>query len=115
MTQTTTLVKFEITHNISHSKGWGRYKVAANGQPLVKSSTGNEWVSAGHSGEIAEGTPITATLQTMQRVGKMRKESINSTDYALIAETGASASLGYFNGLQVVVSGARLAETQAAQ
>ena len=72
-------VHFAITHNISSSKGWGRYKAAANGCPLVQSSTGNEWVSAAHSGEIVEGSTITATLQTMERVGKMKKETTFDT------------------------------------
>ena len=102
-------VHFAITHNISSSKGWGRYKAAANGCPLVQSSTGNEWVSAAHSGEIVEGSTITATLQTMERVGKMKKETIASETYTLVAAEGQQAEIGCWNGLQVVVTNARRA------
>jgi hypothetical protein len=101
-------ITFTIAHNISHSKGWGRYKAITPSGRLVKSSTGNEWVSASHAGEAEEGTPITATLQTMQRVGKLKKESINATDYNLIAAEGRRAEIGYWNTLQVVVENARV-------
>jgi hypothetical protein len=102
-------VRFEIAHNISSSKGWGRYRASVNGQSLVASSTGNEWVSAPHSGIAEDGEEITVTLQTMERVGKMKREERNTTDYRLVAATGARAELGYWNGLQVIVDNARIA------
>lgn len=106
-----TTITFQITHNISHSKGWGRYKANTPAGPLVASSTGNEWVSAPHSGEAEEGTLITATLQTMRRSGKGRtsKENVDTTPYNLIAAEGQRAELGYWDGLQVVVENARIA------
>ena len=100
-------IQFEITHNISSSKGWGRYRASTPTTKLVASATGNEWVSAPHSGTVEEGTPITVTLQTMQRSGKMRKETINTVDYALVSAPGATVTLGFWNGLEVSVAGAR--------
>ena len=103
-------ITFEIGHNISHSKGWGRYKANTPAGKLVVSTTGNEWVYAGHSGEAEEGTPITATLQTMRRSGKGRtsKENVNTTPYSLVAAQGQRAELGHWDGLQVIVENAHL-------
>lgn len=103
-------INFEVAHNISSSKGWGRYSVRTQSALLVQSSTGNEWVSAPHSGEAEEGTAITATLQTMERVGKRREEKISTESYRLIAAEGQRAELGYWNGLQIVVENAFIAE-----
>lgn len=100
-------ITFEIAHNISNSKGWGRYSASTAAGPLVRSRTDNVWVSAPHSGETEEGTPITVTLQTMERVGKRRTETINTESYNLIAADGQRAEIGYWRGLQVIVSGAR--------
>ena len=61
-------IEFKIAHTISSSKGWGRYQAATAAGPLVQSSTGNVWVSAPHAGEAEDGTEITVTLQTMERV-----------------------------------------------
>jgi hypothetical protein len=104
-------IQFTIAHNISSSKGWGRYKAQTAAGKLIESSTGNEWVSAPHAGEIEPGAAITATLQTMERVGKgsRQRENIDTSSYSLIAEPGARAELGYWNGLQVVVENARVA------
>lgn len=79
------------------------------GGPLVQSSSGNEWVSAPHIGEAAEGTEIAVRLQTMERVGKRREERIDNYDYRLIATLGERAELGFWNGLQVIVENARIA------
>ena len=104
-------ITFTIVSNISHSKGWGRYKANTPAGRLVASSTGNEWVSADHSGDAEEGTPITATLQTMQRHGKGRtcREEIETKLYSLVAAAGQRAELGAWWGLQVVVENARIA------
>ena len=102
-------ISFSITHNISSSKGWGRYSARTQSGLLVQSSTGNEWVSAPHSGETAEGAEIVAVLQTMERVGKRREENISTESYRLVAATGQRAELGYWNGLQVIVENARIA------
>lgn len=104
-------IKFAIAHNISHSKGWGRYAADVNGTHLVTSSTGNVWVSSPHSAETSEGVKINVTLQTMERVGKRERsrEQIESSQYALVARQGARAELGHWNGLQVIVDGAELA------
>jgi len=102
-------ITFALAHNISSSKGWGRYRASTPAGPLVLSRTGNEWVSAGHSGDVADGTPVAVTLQTMERVGKMRRERIDSYEYSLVAEQGSTADLGWQSGLRVMVEGARLA------
>lgn len=103
-------VQFRITRNISHSKGWGRYKAQNAAGPIVQSSTDNEWVSAPHSGSVSTGTEFSVTLQTMERVGKYHKETINIEQYKLVSDPGARAELGYWNGFQLVVEGARLAQ-----
>ena len=108
-TQAAIEVRFSISHNISASKGWGRYKASAEGVTLVQSATNNAWVSATHSGQANEGAIIHVTLQTMERVGKRREERIDSYDYHLVADRGASATIGHWNGLEVIVEGARLA------
>lgn len=101
-------INFEITHNISSSKGWGRYKAAlATGAKIVESSTGNEWVSAAHAGDVEPGAEIVVRLQTMERSGKMRKETIENYDYRVIAKDGSRATLGFWNGLEVVVENAQ--------
>ena len=99
-------IEFKIAHTISSSKGWGRYQAATAAGPLVQSSTGNVWVSAPHAGEAEDGTEITVTLQTMERVRRTGKENIATEVYRLIARPGSQAELGYWNGLLVVVSGA---------
>lgn len=102
-------IQFAITHNLSTSKGWGRYKASTVAGSLVQSATGNEWVSASHSGECEAGSEITVVLETMERVGKgsRQREVRDAETYRLIAEAGQTAELGYWNGLQVAVDGAR--------
>lgn len=99
-------IEFTITHNISSSKGWGRYQASTSDGPLVMSSTGNTWVSAGYSGECEAGSEITVTLQSQEST-KNGKKNTQTDTYHLVAETGASAVLGFWNGLEVTVVGAK--------
>lgn len=99
-------VDFSITHNVSTSKGWGRYKVTGqDGAVLIQSRTGNEWVSAGHSCDVPGGTPITVTIQLMLRVGKTRRETRYTDDYRLIAAAGETATCG--GNLELTITGAK--------
>lgn len=106
-TETAVQIAFSITHNISSSKGWGRYKATCEGKPLVMSSTGNQWVYADHSGSAPEGSPIVVTLQICKRAKKSGRETMDTTDYGLIVAAGQTATLGTSWDLQVVVEGAR--------
>jgi hypothetical protein len=105
-TAATVKVSFTLTHNISHSKGWGRYAASTARGNLVQSSTGNEWVSASHVGEATEGTEITAKIQYMLRTKKGREEIYNDAPYKLIAKQGATAKIGAFNGVEIMIEGA---------
>src|SRR5438128_881962 len=100
-------VKFEILHNISISKGWGRFAAKSANKQVIQSSTGNEWVSAPKTADLEEGQEVVVTLQTMQRT-KSRRETINTTNYRIVVRDGAVAELGFWNGLHVAVEGAAL-------
>ena len=100
-------MKTEITHNISRSKGWGRYKIVADGRPVVTSATGNEWLYAGKEFELPEGTEFSITLETSETAKKSGRENRQSETHRLVADASASAKIGYWDGLEVVVSGAR--------
>lgn len=92
-----------ITHQISKSAGWGRYKVVgSNGAPIVRSSTGNEWLYSDKDVDVADGEAVVVTLQTQERRTKWME------NYRLVAGEG-SAKLGFWNGLEVTVDGAVLA------
>lgn len=102
-------IEFTITHQISNSKGWGRYSAKSSAGPLVQSSTGNEWVSAPHNGELTEGKLFTVTTQT-QTVSKSGKKTLDTNNWHLVASAGATAVIGYWTGLEITVQGARRAE-----
>jgi hypothetical protein len=89
-------IRFTLASMPSHSKGWARYKADANGSRLIESRTGNEWVSAPHAGQAAEGAEIIVTTQTMLRSGKGRtaKETTATRTYRMVAEAGATARIG---------------------
>lgn len=99
----------------SNSKGWGRYSLSSDGGAVVKSSTGNEWVSASHKGDANEGATLVLRCQVMNRVGKRKDEVIETEEFTLVAEAGASVTIdsrpeGIAQGMTVRVEGARLAE-----
>jgi hypothetical protein len=102
------MVTFSITHQISSSKGWGRYSASVDGTPVVQSSTGNAWVSAGHSADVVDGTVIVVTLQSQEST-KNGKKNTQTDTYRIVAKNGSSAILGFWNGLEVTVSGAEVA------
>ncbi len=105
-------VTFELRRTVSNSKGWARYAAAVNGSPMIQSRTGNEWVSASHEGDAAEGCEIIVRTQTMLRVGKGRteRESRYNHSYVLRAEPEATCEIGssFLGHLHIVIRGARM-------
>jgi hypothetical protein len=109
-------VQFNLLKTPSNSKGWARYKASVDGAKLIASRTGNEFVSASHAGETAEGVLITLTTDMMLRVGKGRtaRETRQGDTYRLIADPAAKCEIGNcVSHLHIVIEGARLAEASA--
>jgi hypothetical protein len=106
-------VRFELADKPSSSKGWGRFSVKSGDAFVVRSRTGNEWVSASHdSEELAVGDAITLSCQTMNKVGKFKKEQIATESFTLIVEPGAECEIEsrpLAQGMRIKVTGARLA------
>jgi hypothetical protein len=106
-------VRFELLDKPSSSKGWGRYSAKSGDAFVVRSRTGNEWVSASHdSEELAVGDAITLSCQTMNKVGKFRKEQIATETFHLVVEPGAECEIEsrpMAQGMRLKVTGARLA------
>jgi hypothetical protein len=106
-------VRFEICDKPSSSKGWGRFSVKSGDAFVVRSRTGNEWVSASHdSDDLADGSAIVVSCQTMNKVGKFKKEQIATETFRLIVEPGAECvieSRPLAQGMRIRVIGARLA------
>ena len=106
-------VRFELADKPSSSKGWGRYSAKSGDACVVRSRTGNEWVSASHDSEdIADGSAITLSCQTMNKVGKFKKEQVATELFHLVVEQGAECvieSRPLAQGMRIKVIGARLA------
>lgn len=105
-------IEFSIRDKPSHSKGWGRYSANQDGRKVIQARTGNEWVSADHSGEAEAGSQFTLTLQVMLRVGKGRtaREQISVEKHVLIVEDGATCEINFApgsQGLRLAIAGAR--------
>lgn len=108
-------VAVTIEDQPSRSKGWSRYSLSSAHGPVVRSRTGNAWVSADHAGEVAPGTALTLTAQVMLRVGKFprQREEVSKREYRLIAEPGSVAEIRYepgSQGLWLRIDGARVVE-----
>jgi len=108
-----TTIEFKLIDKPSNSKGWGRFSASVNGAAIIQSRTGNEWVSANHSGESEDGAEIVLTCQIMNRIGKRKTEEITKQEYRLIVESGATADVdcrptGVAQGMRIEVNGARL-------
>lgn len=102
-------VAIQITEKPSNSKGWARYSVLEGERRVIESKTGNQWVSANHAGEVADGTEITLTTEVMLRVGG--KPQVRAKSFSLIADTAATCKIEYIpgsQGVRLMVSGARL-------
>jgi hypothetical protein len=106
-------VRFELLDKPSSSKGWGRFSVKSGDAFVVRSRTGNEWVSASHdSEELADGSAIVVSCQTMNKVGKFKRDSVATESFALIVEPGAECEIEsrpMAQGMRIKVTGARLA------
>ena len=106
-------VRFELVDKPSSSKGWGRYSAKSGDAFVVRSRTGNEWVSASHdTGDMEPGAEITLTCQTMNKVGKFKKESVATETFALVVEPGAECEIEsrpLAQGMRIRCIGARLA------
>jgi hypothetical protein len=106
-------VRFELCDKPSSSKGWGRFSVKSGDAFVVRSRTGNEWVSASHDSEdLAVGDAITLSCQTMNKVGKFKRDSVATESFALVVEPGAECvieSRPLAQGMRLKVIGARLA------
>jgi hypothetical protein len=108
------MINITITSAPSRSKGWGRFGASSGGVPVITSSTGNPWVSAGHSAAVEEGAEVKLTLQVQLNIGKgfnARKETTSKT-VMLIAEDGAECEVEHkpgSQGLTLRITGARLA------
>jgi len=109
------VIRVDITSAPSSSKGWGRYALHTllDGEPVVKSRTGNRWVSAGHEGEAAEGAALVLETQVMNRVGKgrTRREEKRAARVELLACAGAECDVvvgtDLAQGMRLHVTGAR--------
>lgn len=109
-------IKLEILDTPSRSKGWGRAALLNDdtGIPVIRSNTGNEWVSGtSYVGEAEDGSILRLRLQVQLNVGKgarSRKEtSLDET--ILVAEAGAVAEIGHkpgSQGIKVRITGARV-------
>lgn len=107
-----TAVQFDLLDKPSNSKGWGRYSAWVDGVAIVTSRTGNEWVSASHGGECAEGATIILKCQTMNRK-KRGGEETATEEFRLIAAAGETCEIEsrpMAQGIRLRVTGARLAE-----
>lgn len=110
------VIRIAILGNLSHSKGWGRYRCQLAGVDgpagrVVKSSTGNEWVSAGHEGAVSEGARVVLTAQVQQVTGRMNKRETTSASWTLVAAPGESCEVEHrpgSQGIRLRVDGARV-------
>lgn len=107
-------IKITITDKPSNSKGWGRYAASVDGRPVLRSRTGNEWVSAGHTtDELPEGTVVTVRLQVMLRIGPRRREEITTAERRVVVAPGETCTLDLrpgSQGLYLRLEGARILE-----
>jgi hypothetical protein len=110
-------VSIKISSKPSSSKGWGRYALALSScQAIVTSSSGNEWVSAPHAGEAAEGAELALKIQVMLKIGKTKRQEITTETHALVAAEGESCEVDLTpgsQGLRLSITGARLVEAQS--
>jgi hypothetical protein len=107
-----TQVQLQLIDKPSNSKGWGRYSVRSGDAYVVRSRTGNEWVSASHdTGDLDPGAEFILTCQIMNKVGKFKKEQIATETFHLIVEPGAECEIEsrpMAQGMRIKVIGARL-------
>lgn len=104
-----TAINIEILSNPSTSKGWARYSAPG---AAVRSNTGNQWVSADHSGEVAEGAEFVLTTQVCLITGKAKRKEITTEEVRLVAREGASCVVSNIpgsQGLRLAISGAVVA------
>jgi hypothetical protein len=105
-------VSFTLLRTPSNSKGWARYSASVEGKRLIESRTGNEFVSASHTGSTEAGKTIAVTTQVALNVGKGRtsRQTTTTNAYTLIAEPGAHCEIGNsVCSLHIAIDGARLA------
>jgi hypothetical protein len=106
-------VQFQLIDKPSSSKGWGRFAAKSGDAIVLRSRTGNEWVSASHdSDDLEQGAAVKLTCQTMNKVGKFKKEQIETETFDLVVEDGAECEIEsrpMAQGMRLKVVGARLA------
>lgn len=105
-------ITVEIVSTISKSKGWGRYSLQGANGYVVRSSTGNHWISSDKTGEAEQGATLQLATQVQEKTGSGRKDTWTQ-ETALVVEEGASCEVEYRPGAQRLVlrvTGARLAE-----
>lgn len=104
-------VSITVVDQPSKSKGWARYALSVAGSPVLKSSTGNRWVSASHSGEAQDGAELVLEVETMNRQGKMSREERRTERFTLIVDAAATAEIEsrpMAQGMRLRVAGARV-------
>jgi hypothetical protein len=107
-------VAFRLLKTPSNSKGWARMAADAGARRLIESRTGNEWVSADHSGSAAPGEEIVLRVQESLAHGKGRtaRQEVKTYTYRLVAEDGAACQIGetWRDYTVIAVTGARMIE-----
>lgn len=111
-------VWFEIASLPSTSKGWGRYAVwqdEHDGTHLVRSNSGNAWVSSPQTALVVVGSEFIVTLQCMLNVGKgsNRRREIKTVRFLMRVTPNAVTDLENKPGSQGIslrVRGAELVE-----
>ena len=111
-TKTMIEVAFRLLKTPSNSKGWARMAADAGARRLIESRTGNEWVSADHSGSAAPGEEIVLRVQESLAHGKGRtaRQEVKTYTYRLVAEDGAACQIGetWRDYTVIAVTGARM-------
>ena len=106
------IVTFTAINAPSRRNGRSRIMAVDNtGKPVIRSHSGNTWVSGVYSAEVESGTRITVTTQRMIRVGKTKREKMYTFVHFVIAAENSSCTLAdeYGTNALVKVFGARIA------